>query len=160
LSQHRSKPHYDKADDKYYIYRESRQELEEKYLRKKSRSANKHKHHNKSHSKQKVSSKSKRRDKSSKPTKDDLETLKEEIRFLRMEKIKREEEFNKTNREMREIKSSLKCNQQFLLALKADMVEKNKSHRSISRSRRSLLSDERSYSRSPGLRTRREIYRK
>jgi GTPase involved in cell partitioning and DNA repair len=54
-----------------------------------------------------------------------------------MEKVKREDEFNKTNREMREIKQSLKSNQHFLLSLKADMLDKNKSHRSNSKSKRS-----------------------
>lgn len=80
-----------------------------------------------------------RQERSNRPCKNDLEQLKEEIRSLRLEKMRREDEFNKTNREMLDIKTSLKSNQEFLLSLKADMVNKNKnkSHRSINKSRRS-----------------------
>jgi hypothetical protein len=53
---------------------------------------------------------------------DELTSLKKEIDLLRREKEAREKEFFKTNREMKEIKSSLRANQEFLLALKKDMV--------------------------------------
>lgn len=53
---------------------------------------------------------------------DDISVLKREIDALRKEKMVREQEFYKTNKEMKQIKDSLRENQDFLLALKKDMV--------------------------------------
>jgi len=53
---------------------------------------------------------------------EELLNLRSEIDQLRKEKELREKEFHRTNREMKEIKSSLRANQEFLLALKKDMV--------------------------------------
>ena len=53
----------------------------------------------------------------------ELKLLKKEIEKLRKEKVNREREFHKTNKEMKEIKQNLKMNQDFLLSLKNDMVQ-------------------------------------
>lgn len=53
---------------------------------------------------------------------EDVGALKREIQALRKEKEVREKEFFKTNQEMKQIKDSLRANQDFLLALKKDMV--------------------------------------
>lgn len=56
------------------------------------------------------------------PKGEDVGSLKREIEMLRQEKQMREKEFFKTNQEMKQIKDSLRVNQDFLLALKKDMA--------------------------------------
>lgn len=135
-------PELESDEDQYHRFRarkNSARPKERKYYR-----------YSKERNRSNSSSQSKNNNGKPKPTKEDLLVLKEEIKRLRLEKMKREEEFNKTNREMNEIRTSLKSNQKFLLALKKDMVEK--SARSISKSRRSIMSNTDTgitYSRSP-----------